>query len=44
MDNLEKLRAVPCRVPDLQAAAEAIAALVRDRGWQRVAGHTHPLV
>ncbi|MGB8852190.1 MAG: lactate utilization protein [Pirellulales bacterium] len=44
MENLEKLRAVPCRVPDLQAAAEAIGALVRERGWQRVAGHAHPLI
>lgn len=43
-ENLEKLRAVPCRVPDLQAATEAIGALVRERGWQRVAGHAHPLV
>jgi len=43
-ENLEKLRAVPCRVPDPQAAAEAIATLARERGWQRVAGHAHPLV
>lgn len=44
MENLEKLRAVPRRVPDLAAAAEAVAALARERGWQRVAGHGHPLV
>lgn len=43
-ENLDKLRAVPRRVPNLGAAAEAIAALVRERGWQRVAGHAHPLV
>ncbi len=43
-ENIEKLRAVPCRVPDLPAAAEAIGALVRERGWQRVAGHAHPLL
>lgn len=43
-ENLEKLRAVSCRVPDVQAAAEAIRALVRERGWQRVAGHAHPFV
>jgi L-lactate dehydrogenase complex protein LldG len=44
MENLEKLRAVPHHVPNLEAAAEAIAALARERGWQRVAGHAHPLV
>ena len=43
-ENLEKLRAAPRRVPDLQAASEAIAALVRERGWQQVAGHAHALV
>jgi L-lactate dehydrogenase complex protein LldG len=44
MENLEKLRAVPQRVPNLQAAAEAITSLARERGWQRIAGHAHPLI
>lgn len=44
MENLEKLRAVPQRLPNLQAVAEAIAALAKERGWRRVAGHGHPLV
>jgi L-lactate dehydrogenase complex protein LldG len=43
-ENLEKLRAVVHRVSGLEAAAEAIAALARDRGWQRLAYHGHPLV
>ena len=43
-ENLEKLRAVVRRVPDVQAAAAAVAELARDRGWQRVAGHAHELV
>jgi L-lactate dehydrogenase complex protein LldG len=43
-ENIEKLRGVPCRVTDFQAAAEAIATLARERGWQRVAGHAHPFV
>lgn len=44
MDNLEKLRAVPRRVPDLASAAEAVATLARDRCWQRIAAHAHPLI
>ncbi|NBX29677.1 hypothetical protein EBR04_04385 [bacterium] len=44
MENLEKLRAVPRRVPNLQSAAEAIASLAKERDWRRVAGHAHPLV
>jgi L-lactate dehydrogenase complex protein LldG len=43
-DNLEKLRAVVQRVPDLQAAAYFLGSLARDRGWQRLAYHSHPLV
>jgi len=43
-DNLEKLRAVVQRVPDLQAAADFVGSLARDRGWNRVAYHAHPLV
>ena len=43
-ENLEKLRAVVRRVPDPAAAAEAVSAIARDRGWQRVAFHGHPLV
>ena len=43
-DNLEKLRAVVRRVPDLQAAADFMGSLARDRGWKRLACHAHPLV
>lgn len=43
-DNLEKLRAVVHRVPDLQAAAYFLGSLARDRGWSRLAYHAHPLV
>jgi L-lactate dehydrogenase complex protein LldG len=43
-ENLEKLRAVVRRVPDLDAAAEAVAALARDRAWNRLAYHGHRLV
>jgi L-lactate dehydrogenase complex protein LldG len=43
-DNLEKLRAVVRRVSDLQAAAYFLGSLARDRGWQRLAYHSHPLV
>ena len=43
-DNLAKLRAVVERVPDLQAAADLVGSLARDRGWQRLAYHAHPLV
>jgi L-lactate dehydrogenase complex protein LldG len=43
-ENLEKLRAEVQRVADLPAAAAVVADLVRERGWQRVAWHQHPLV
>ena len=43
-DNLEKLRAVVLRVPDLAAAADRLAAEAGERGWQRVAWHHDPLV
>lgn len=43
-DNLEKLRAAVRRVGDLQAAADLVSSLARERGWQRLAYHTHPLV
>jgi L-lactate dehydrogenase complex protein LldG len=43
-ENLEKLRAVVRRVPNPQAAADVVAALARERGWQRLAYHGHPLV
>lgn len=42
--NLEKLRAVFFRVPDLSAAADCLFAQARERDWQRVAWHAHPLV
>jgi L-lactate dehydrogenase complex protein LldG len=31
-------------VPDLPAAADCLFAVARERGWQRVAWHPHPLV
>ena len=43
-DNLEKLRAVVVRAATLDAAADAVAALARERGWSRVAYHGHRLV
>jgi L-lactate dehydrogenase complex protein LldG len=43
-DNLAKLRAVFFRVPDLGAAADCLGARARERDWQRVAWHDHPLV
>jgi L-lactate dehydrogenase complex protein LldG len=43
-DNLAKLRAVFFRVPDLGAAADCLFAQARERDWQRVAWHDHPLV
>lgn len=43
-DNLAKLRAVFFRVPDLAAAADCLFAQARERDWQRVAWHDHPLV
>ncbi len=43
-ENLGKLRAVVHRATNLPAAAEQVAALVRERGWKRVAWHAHPAV
>lgn len=43
-ENLAKLRAVFFRVPDLGAAADCLFAQARERDWQRVAWHEHPLV
>jgi L-lactate dehydrogenase complex protein LldG len=43
-ENLGRLRAVMRRVPDLTAAGEYFFALCRERDWQRVAWHAHPLV
>jgi L-lactate dehydrogenase complex protein LldG len=43
-ENLDKLRAVFHRLPDPAAAASWVADLARERGWKRVACHTHPLV
>jgi L-lactate dehydrogenase complex protein LldG len=44
VENLGKLRAVVQRVPTLDAAAEYVFALARERDWRRVAWHRHPLV
>jgi L-lactate dehydrogenase complex protein LldG len=43
-ENLEKLRAVVVRRPDVSAAADVVSGLARERGWGRVAWHAHPLV
>ena len=43
-ENLGKLRAVVHHLPDLAAAAACVANLARERGWTRVACHSHPLV
>jgi L-lactate dehydrogenase complex protein LldG len=43
-ENLAKLRAVVHVVPDLAAAAECVFGLARERDWQQVAWHAHPLV
>jgi len=43
-ENLVKLRAVVQQVPDLTAAADYLVAMARERDWQRVAWHAHPLV
>jgi L-lactate dehydrogenase complex protein LldG len=43
-ENLAKLRAVVHVVPDLAAAAECVFGLARERDWQQVAWHGHPLV
>jgi L-lactate dehydrogenase complex protein LldG len=42
--NLDKLRAVVHRVPDMAAAADRLGAIAREQGWTRVAWHGHPLV
>jgi len=42
--NLDKLRALVHRMPNLTAATDLIFALARERGWNRVAYHGHPLV
>jgi L-lactate dehydrogenase complex protein LldG len=44
VENLGKLRAIVHEVPDLDAAGGCLSALVRERGWRRVAWHPHPLV
>lgn len=43
-ENLDKLRAVVVRRPDVSAAADVVSGLARERGWGRVAWHGHPLV
>ena len=42
--NLDKLRSLVHRMPDLTAATDLVFALARERGWNRVAYHGHPLV
>jgi len=42
--NLGRLRAVVHQAPDLDAAAEYVFTLARERDWHRVAWHPHPLV
>lgn len=44
IENLEKLRAGVIRVPDIDAAADRVAGLARERSWGRVAFHAHALV
>lgn len=44
VENLGRLRAIVERVPDVAGAAELVASLAADRGWQRVGVHGHPLV
>jgi len=43
-ENLEKLRAIVHRLPDMTAAADCLFALARERDWKMVAYHGHPLV
>lgn len=43
-ENLGKLRAVLVRVEDNAAAAAYVAGLAREKDWQRVAWHAHPVV
>lgn len=42
--NLGKLRAIVHQAPDLTAAGEYVFTIARERDWQRVAWHPHPLV
>jgi len=44
VENLAKLRAIVQQVPDLTAASDYLFTLSRERDWQRVAWHRHPLV
>ena len=42
--NLEKLRAIVHRAPDMTAASEYLFTIARERDWHQVAWHPHPLV
>jgi len=42
--NLEKLRAVVHHVPDMNAAGNCLGVIAREKGWNSVAWHGHPLV
>lgn len=42
--NLDKLRAIAHQAADLTAASEYLFTIARERDWQRVAWHPHPLV
>jgi L-lactate dehydrogenase complex protein LldG len=44
VENLAKLRAIVQQVPDLTAASDYLFTISRERDWQRVAWHRHPLV
>jgi L-lactate dehydrogenase complex protein LldG len=44
LSNLDKLRAVVHRAPDLTAAGDYLCTIARERDWQRLAWHPHPLV
>ena len=44
IENLVKLRAIVQQVPDLTAASDYLFTIARERDWQRVAWHPHPLV
>jgi L-lactate dehydrogenase complex protein LldG len=44
IENLGKLRAIVQQVPDLTAASDYLFTIARERDWQRVAWHPHPLV
>lgn len=41
-ENLAKLKAQLVRLPDMAAAATALANLAREKGWKRLATHDHP--